>query len=81
MPIAAAVILLYLFLTDAGAEQTEVVWLALGAALISMAATPLVFGLQGLERMQYTAYSEVLSKAAVAFGGAVAFSCSSGESS
>ena len=69
VPIAVAVIPIYLLLTHAGPELTVVIWLSIGGALISMVATPLVFGLQGLERMQYGAYSDVLTKAAVACGG------------
>jgi O-antigen/teichoic acid export membrane protein len=70
VPIAVAVVAVYLlFVAHAGAELSAVVWLSLGAAAIQLVATPLVFGLQGLERMQYTAYSDVLTKAATAFGG------------
>jgi O-antigen/teichoic acid export membrane protein len=69
-PVAVAAVALYLlFITHAGLELSTVVWLALGSATIQLVATPLVMGLQGIERMQYTAYSDVLTKAATAVGG------------
>jgi O-antigen/teichoic acid export membrane protein len=69
VPVAVVVVAIYLFIAHAGAELGTVVWLSLGVAAIQLVATPLVIGLQGLERMQYTAYSDVLTKAVTAFGG------------
>ena len=60
VPAAAGAVPVYLFLTHSGAELSTVIWLSVGAAAISMIANPLVFALQGLERMQYAAYSDVL---------------------
>jgi O-antigen/teichoic acid export membrane protein len=69
LPIGVAVTPLYVILTHAGTELTMVIWLSVGATLISLLATPLIFALQGFERLQFSAYSNMLTSGAVAIGG------------
>lgn len=60
---------LYTNLAHTPPELALVIWLAVAGMLVGLFAGPFLAALQAMEKMQYTAYSDVLSKAAVAAGG------------
>ena len=66
LPPSLMAVLLYTRLTHSGPELTVVIWLSAAAMLLGLFGGPFMAALQALERMQYIAYSDVLSKAVVA---------------
>jgi O-antigen/teichoic acid export membrane protein len=60
---------LYIVISRAGAEQSLVLWLATGGMLVGLFTQPFMSTFQGLERMEYLAYTDVLTKAVASLAG------------
>lgn len=63
-PLFAVATVVYVHFADYGHEGTLVVYLAAGATLFILLAEPWQAAFQAIERMEYLAYSEVISKSA-----------------
>lgn len=66
LPPSLGAVAVYTKLAHTGPELTLVIWLSAAAMLLGLFGGPFLAALQALERMQYLAYSDVLSKAVVA---------------
>lgn len=69
LPPCVLAVVMYTTLTHTGPQVTVVIWLTTAGMLLGLFGAPFLNALQALERMQYLAYSDVLSKAVVAAGG------------
>jgi O-antigen/teichoic acid export membrane protein len=58
-----AIIAVFLWISRFGPEQTLVIWLATGTMVFGMFIQVFQSAFQGIERMEYIAYSDMLSKA------------------
>src|SRR5205814_997650 len=63
---AVTAVLAYTTLARTGPQLTLIIWLAAVAMLLGLLSGPFLVALQATERMQFTAYSDILSKAVVA---------------
>jgi O-antigen/teichoic acid export membrane protein len=63
-PLFAAAAAAYAQLAHVGHEARVVLWLAVAATVFTQVAEPLQAAFQAIERMEYLAYSEVISKSA-----------------
>ncbi|HXI94709.1 MAG TPA: flippase [Candidatus Acidoferrum sp.] len=62
---SVAAIALYIRLAGFGGEQAVVIWMATASMILVMFTGPLQSVFQAIERMEFLAYADVLSKAAV----------------
>ena len=70
-PLFALAALAYLRFADVGGDARVVLWLAVAATILTQVAEPLQAAFQALERMEYLAYSDVISKSAQGLLGVV----------
>jgi O-antigen/teichoic acid export membrane protein len=70
-PLFVGAALIYARVTDMGTEASVVLYLAVAATIFVQIAEPLQAGFQAIERMEYLAYSEVISKSAQGLVGVV----------
>jgi O-antigen/teichoic acid export membrane protein len=68
-PLIALFVFAYGQFAHFGSETVAVLYIATGAAVCSLLAEPFQAGWQGMERMEYLAYSDVLDKTAQSFVG------------
>jgi O-antigen/teichoic acid export membrane protein len=68
-PVFAACIAAYVLLVQPGAQARLVLFLVAVSTLLTLLVEPLQAGFQAMERMQYLAYSDVISKSAQALSG------------
>jgi O-antigen/teichoic acid export membrane protein len=68
-PLVALFVFAYGQLAHFGPETLVVLYIATGAAVCTLLAEPFQAGWQGMERMEYLAYSDVLDKTAQSFLG------------
>ncbi len=69
VPLIALFVFAYGELAHFGTESLVVLYVATGAAVCTLLAEPFQAGWQGMERMEYLAYSDVLDKTAQSFVG------------
>jgi O-antigen/teichoic acid export membrane protein len=70
-PLFVLAALAYLRFADVGGDARVVLWLAVAATILTQVAEPLQAAFQALERMEYLAYSDVISKSAQGLLGVV----------
>ena len=70
-PLFALAALAYLRFANVGGDARIVLWLAVAATILTQVAEPLQAAFQALERMEYLAYSDVISKSAQGLLGVV----------
>jgi O-antigen/teichoic acid export membrane protein len=63
-PLFALAVVVYLHFAHYSTEGARVVYLASGATLLILLAEPMQAGFQAMERMEYLAYADVISKSA-----------------
>jgi O-antigen/teichoic acid export membrane protein len=63
-PVFLAAVVLYTHTAGYSAEGNLVIYLAAGATFVTLLAEPMQAGFQAIQRMEYLAYSEVISKSA-----------------
>lgn len=63
-PVFVVAVIAYSRFADYGPEGTLVLYLAMGATVLTLIAEPMQAAFQAVERMEYLAYSDVLNKSA-----------------
>jgi len=66
---AVVAVALYMHFARFGTEQMVVIWIATGSMVLSLFTGPFQAAFQGIERMEYLAYADVLTKAVVSVAG------------
>lgn len=66
---AVAAVGLYILVVRSSGEQALVLWLAAGCMILGLFSQPFQSAFQGLERMEYLAYGDILTKAVMSVAG------------
>src|SRR4030088_1175341 len=66
---AVAAVGLYIVFAHASSEQSFVLWLAAASMVIGLLTQPFQSAFQGIERMEYLAYGDILLKAVMSLAG------------
>jgi O-antigen/teichoic acid export membrane protein len=66
---AVAVVGLYILVAHSSSEQAVVLWLAAASMIFGLLTVPFQSAFQGLERMEYLAYGDILTKAVLSLAG------------